>query len=218
MLLLACGQPRLRPAPEAERVSGATHAAVARNHDVTLEARTNTWNGDPPNLADVVTPLHITLENTGSRPIRVQYPEFRLAGPALDHLPLPPYAMVDLSVTVTSPDPVMVPRDPDPSNRFRIPPGRYPDFPERVPWTGPWKMDPGYYEAQYLKWTERLPTVEMIQQSLPEGVLEPGGRVSGFLYFEKLPHTSGRLSLRVDLVDAETELTLGTLQIPFVNR
>lgn len=31
-----------------------------------------------------------------------------------------------------------------------------------------------------------LPTVDMIERALPEGVLDPGRRMSGFLYFEHL--------------------------------
>lgn len=219
LLLSACvGSPTVSPARTAGKVEGMPGAATATVSGITAVVRTRAWDAYPPNLADVVTPLHVRIENAGEHPLRIRYADIRFSAPALDYSPLPPYKLVDYTVTVTSPDPVMVPRDPDPDFRFRVAPYRYPDFPERVPWTGPWKMDAGYYDAQYPKWQEPLPTLEMVQLALVEGVLEPGGHVDGFLYFEKIPRHVRDLTFQIDLVDAQTELGLGFLRIPFVNR
>jgi hypothetical protein len=55
----------------------------------------------------------------------------------------------------------------------------------------------------------------MLQRALPEGVVEPGGRVGGFLYFQRL-EGPGPFTFSVDLVDAKTGERLGVITIPFV--
>ena len=59
----------------------------------------------------------------------------------------------------------------------------------------------------------------MVQKALPEGVLEPGGRMAGVLYFENVDigdvngdDDMGRFSM--DLVDASTTRAIGTISIP----
>jgi hypothetical protein len=61
-----------------------------------------------------------------------------------------------------------------------------------------------------------LPTEDMLAKGIPEGVLEPEGRISGFLYFEKLPENLDRITFEADLINARTGVTLGTMRIPFV--
>jgi hypothetical protein len=56
----------------------------------------------------------------------------------------------------------------------------------------------------------------MLAKGIPEGVLEPEGRISGFLYFEKLPDNLDRITFEADLINARTGVTLGTVRIPFV--
>jgi hypothetical protein len=56
----------------------------------------------------------------------------------------------------------------------------------------------------------------MVQRALPEGVLEAGGRASGFVYFEPLDRDARTLTLAVQIVDAASGAVLGTAQIPFV--
>jgi putative addiction module killer protein len=43
-----------------------------------------------------------------------------------------------------------------------------------------------YFERNYGQWPRDLPSEEMISEALPEGVIEGGGRVSGFLYFQRV--------------------------------
>jgi hypothetical protein len=55
----------------------------------------------------------------------------------------------------------------------------------------------------------------MIVKALPEGVLEPGGRVTGFVYFEEVEDVP-RVRFVAQLVNASTGARFGTLTIPFV--
>ncbi len=57
----------------------------------------------------------------------------------------------------------------------------------------------------------------MISMAMPEGVLEPGGSIAGFLYFEDVEDTDiQQVDFTVALVDADTEEGIGTARIPFV--
>jgi hypothetical protein len=55
----------------------------------------------------------------------------------------------------------------------------------------------------------------MLDRALPDGVVEPGGRVGGFLYFQRLERP-GPFTFSVDLVDAKTGQRFGAITIPFV--
>ncbi len=61
-----------------------------------------------------------------------------------------------------------------------------------------------------------LPSREMMERALPEGVVDSGGRVSGFLYFQHVDRREAQVSLEMKLVDAKTGESLGHLTIPFV--
>ena len=61
----------------------------------------------------------------------------------------------------------------------------------------------------------QLPTGAMVQKALPEGVLEPGGRVTGFLYFEDIDvGKDDRATFVTDLVNASGGETVGAIRIP----
>lgn len=61
-----------------------------------------------------------------------------------------------------------------------------------------------------------LPTIEMREAALPEGTLEDGGEVYGFLYFEKVAKEEIGLTFKNDLVDASDGKTFGTISIPLL--
>jgi hypothetical protein len=55
----------------------------------------------------------------------------------------------------------------------------------------------------------------MLRRALPEGTLEPGGTVTGFIYFQGVSEREGSVTLQARLVDARTGEQFGTLSIPF---
>jgi hypothetical protein len=55
----------------------------------------------------------------------------------------------------------------------------------------------------------------MLEQALPEGTLEAGGRVEGFLYFQGVAERESQVVLQARLVDGRTGEPFGTLDIPF---
>ena len=65
--------------------------------------------------------------------------------------------------------------------------------------------DPYYYDAYETYYADiDLPTPEMLQHALPEGVVDPGGSVTGFIYFEDVSDDVPRVEFRGQLVDAST--------------
>ena len=79
--------------------------------------------------------------------------------------------------------------------------------------------DAGYYSPYYTAYVKvELPTMDMVQRALPEGVLSPDGTANGFVYFESFDRDAQILTLTIDLVDAETNCPLGQAKIPFRTR
>jgi hypothetical protein len=56
----------------------------------------------------------------------------------------------------------------------------------------------------------------MLQLALPEGTLDSGGSVEGFIYFQKPDTGTRHLRLRMKIVDAESGFTLGSTDMPFI--
>jgi hypothetical protein len=83
-----------------------------------------------------------------------------------------------------------------------------------LPWYGPFPYDPVYYNRWYGAWPPNLPNDEVLRRALPEGVLQPGGQVSGFLFFKEQPPGT-QLDLFMALIDAESGQSFGTIAIPF---
>ena len=74
-------------------------------------------------------------------------------------------------------------------------------------------LDPTYYGLYETIYSGKpLPTTEMRRRGLPEGIIDPGGRVEGFLFFEELPRSAKPAMLRYELVNVQTGESIGTLQ------
>jgi hypothetical protein len=59
-----------------------------------------------------------------------------------------------------------------------------------------------------------LPTSDMLQRALPEGVLAPGGRISGFVYFDHVLDVV-HVTFVAHLIEVGGD-ELGMIGIPFV--
>ncbi len=66
---------------------------------------------------------------------------------------------------------------------------------------------PYYYQVP-------IPSQDMVNQALPEGVVEDGGRVAGFLYFQRVVGRETRLRFEAHLADAKTNEPVGEIKIP----
>src|SRR5262245_59013483 len=203
----------LTPAPTANRISGPGQGASATVAGVTVSARAEVWKFDPNDLEAKVTPMLVEIDNASDRPLLIRYKDFRLATNAGDqYSAMPPY---DIGGTLTETYTVRNPYYP--YSGFAVAPYLwrwYPGFPR---YGGAFGYDPLYYDPYITQFREvELPTAEMVQRALPEGVLDPGGRVTGFVYFQKVGKHAGSVTFTTDLVDAQNESPLETVTIPFL--
>lgn len=218
LLFAGCAAGGLWPAPGVATLPGQPRSAVLNASGVELAVAPGQWRGHPYDLDDSVTSIYLVLRNGGSHPLRVEYRNVTLTtGSGFTASALPPYK-IEGSTTVTSMEPVLVPRFR--YSHFNYAPYYRSYFPSSGSYlTDPWPGDPFYYDTYYPQWQVSLPTQDMLEQALPEGVLQPAGNVEGFVYFQRVARKAGStVTLRVKLVDAGTGDLLGDLEAPFVVR
>lgn len=200
--------PELVPASGAQPAPpGPGKGAVAEVRGVRVIARSDAWSGFPPDL-ERVTPILVTIENDGAVPLRIRYNEFALVAPATGarFAAIPPFDIRGVEVEpVTSLG----------YSGFWVAPYYAPYYPRLRPYYGAFPFDDFYYDQYYPTWVDiELPTGDMIQKALPEGVLDPGGRVTGYLYFQNVKRDAGLVEFTQELVSAEGR-DIGTVRIPF---
>ena len=204
---------RLSPAPDALRVAGDEQAAMAIAAGVQVTAHTQAWRWDPTDLNTKVTPVLIDFRNNSTRPVTVRYNSISLTDDAGNRFAaMPPYD-IDASVreeyTVRNPYYGF--------NRFAVAPYLSRWYPRFSSYDGAFAYDAGYYRPYVTEYARvTLPTADMVQRALPEGVISPSGHAEGFVYFEAFKRGSRTLMLNVDIVDAVSGTTLGTAHIPFM--
>ena len=209
--------PELSPAPSANEARGLEEAAVSTVEGVNMVAGADAWPGRPE-IREEVTPLRVTIENNSNQPLRIRYSEFALvSSTGKRYAALPPFAIEgDVEEPVVFESDYAVPRPAFSYNRFSVAPFYAGTYPAMQSYPGAFYYDQFYYDRYYTYWREiDLPTEEMLERALPEGVIDPGGQVEGFLYFEKVDVEEPRVRLRADLVNARDGDIFGTITIPF---
>ena len=209
----------LQPAPAANEVAGQEEAARSVVDDVRVVAQTASWPGDAP-VKNEVTPVQVTIENGSGNPVRLRYNEFALVGPdGQRYSALPPFEVggsVEEPVVVDGYDPIASPAFA--YDGYSVAPYYGSVYTGLTPYAGTFGYDPYYYDAYDTYWADvdiELPTDEMLNRALPEGVLESGGSVEGFVYFEKVTEDVPRVTFRADLVNANTGDVFGEIRVPF---
>lgn len=188
-LLAACGGPGYVPAdPAAQEAAG-----------VRVTARADAWTGEG-RVPRYVTPVLITVANGGALPLRIQYRQFALLGPEGSRFAaLPPFQVpggLHVPLGVLTAGPAALPGFV--ADGFEIA-GFYAALYPDLPVADSIGFEPLYYNY-YAYWYDTwLPNAGMLVRALPEGVLNPGGRVRGYLYFEKVNPALARVQLRLEL-------------------
>ncbi len=208
----------LEPGPTANEVAALEEAAHATVEGVSMVAQAAGWPGDP-SIKTEVTPVQIGIENDSGQPLQLRYRAFALINlKGRRYAALPPF-----NIGGSLLEPVLI-GDYDPI----VEPGfTYDDYFELAPvydpiydldvYPDPWIYDYGYYDTYDTYWARfPLPTKEMLRLALPEGVLNSGGYLEGWLYFERVPENIYRVIFRADLINAKTGQTFGEIRIPFL--
>jgi hypothetical protein len=268
--------PELVPGYGATRAPGTHTGAVTEAQGVRITIDGSAWQSDPADLGESMTPVLVTIENNGTFPLRIGYPDFSLVGATGFHYAaLPPFqaqgrlpvsersapGSTELSLAAGNPPPVHTlpmgpPPDtqphaaPPPSDRpaaaehpvteahpkpgaepikgpraneprfrhkgFYVAPNVEPLYPGIAAWPYFYPWDGTYYDRLYAEWPRTLPTMDMVNEALPAGVLDQGGSISGFLYFQKVVNREPRVEFEMKLVDANGNVPMGEARIPLV--
>jgi hypothetical protein len=208
---------RLQPLPAARTVAGDEAAAVAEEAGVRLVADGDAWRGNPGNLERSLTPVEVRLENRSGRPLSVKYEHFTLVGGS--RFRYSAVSPLELGGALALLEPASGTGGAGVGVGVELGWGWGRHHP--YGW-GPW---PGWYDPfwgpyypgprGYPACQEPLPTRDMLTQALPEGTLEEGGTLAGFLYFQGVAEREKAVTLRARLVDARNGETFGVLDIPF---
>jgi hypothetical protein len=218
LALTACSPwVRLEPVAFSKLVPGTKRAVLASSNGIQVIVEPGDWPGEP-RIQEKVTPIKITLENKSGHPLRVAYTDFNLEGPKQQHFAvLPPFqirGVVSVPVGrgyVTGFSPIFY------HYGFLISPYYYPYYPGWGFYGGPFYYDSFYNNYYYTIWEQvQLPTEEMLNLAIPEGVVQDKGRVEGFLYFQKVPHKIPQINFVARLYDAQSGEALGSVTIPFL--
>lgn len=212
--LSACAAQRgLAPAPGATPVPDEVFAATAASHGIQLTAETEAWTGEPPTF-NRLTPVLVTITNESDEPLRIRYEDFALVDErGAEYAALPPFDIEGVETRLRPVDPYYD------YQAFYVAPHHARFYPHVARFDGRFYFDHvryGTYHTQLLRF--ELPTDDMLDRALPEGVVDPHGKVRGFLYFEEIPEEVERVTLRNVLVDPDTGEGFATLEIPFVAR
>ncbi|MGH7587482.1 MAG: hypothetical protein ACRELU_02710 [Gemmatimonadota bacterium] len=198
----------IAPAPAA-LAQADDHTAAVSTAGVTLEVDTDAWKGEPQRF-DKVLPVLVRIDNDGDAPLRIRHTDFALVTESGERVPATPPFELEAAESVTV-DPRIDPLD----IRYRYPYGFFRFGPyARLGFIGyPYALD-DYRRFRRVE----LPTSDMVAGALPETVVEPGDRVTGFLYFVDdddhvdLDH-AGRVDFEAELVNAETRQPIDTIRI-----
>jgi hypothetical protein len=209
---------RLQPRQDARSLAGEPSAAVAEAQGVRLIANGAAWAGHPRNLERRLTPVELRVENHSGRTLSIRYTLFELVGESRFHYAaLSPLLMQEANEAGPTCIAGYTPR-PYWGLGATWGPHRGWRYPGRLWWPNPFYdpfYDPFYGPQPYVRCEEPLPTQDMLARALPEGSLENGGTVAGFLYFQGVGNRERQVILQAKLVDASTGEPFGELSIPF---
>lgn len=231
LVLWSC-PPVLVPGPNAVRVPGAENYAFVEVAGVRLWANGAAWDGAPASLPEVMTPVAVTIENRAGRKVRLTTKDFSLSGSSgMHYAALPPFPA---DVRGEAPRPFEVvwadyhpaapvrpgppPARPGPPHHFWVvrPSGHLhlglPVWPFAWLW-----WDAAYHHRWYSTWPAALPSQDMLRRALPDGVLDDGGTVAGFVYFQQVGREAV-VNLEFELHDADSGEGFGTARLPFAVR
>jgi len=203
---------KLYPATGAELIKkddGETVGAKIESAGVAIEVRPNAWVGVPARLRRV-TPLLITIENKNTDRIRLRYEEFILqAADGRTFKALPPFHIRGAQNEV---DPFAFS-----AQGWLIPPYRFGVYPWYPIGPGLYPFAGGLFPPNWAAGIRqhRLPTGDMIAKALPESVIEPQGKLTGYLYFENVTKRIDKVDFVAEVVSVPQREKIGTVRIPF---
>lgn len=208
---LSCAHTKMLPAASAHTVAGAPEAAAEEIGGLRVSAEGDDWSANPVDLSSHLTPVKVRIVNHSGAPARIEYAQFTLVGGhghvyrAIPVVPLEHETPRDGAGTI---HPIYA------ASKFFVAPRYHDLYPTLPAWPRPLeRVDTDSGEA---RWAQGLPTHAMERMGLPEGVLDDGGEISGFLYFENATKWESRITFEADIADGRYgDRELAEIEIPF---
>jgi hypothetical protein len=167
------------------------------------------WPG-AQDIRTVVTPLRIVVENKSQQRVRFRYEDVALQTPDGKRYQAIPLPLIGGSVE--RPSAVTMRGFYGAGfwvSGYYAP--YYPDYPYTGAFGSPW-----YGNRTGVIWERvELPTPQMVARGIPEGVIDPGGHVDGFVYFQKVPPQAGPARFVAQIV-TEKGAVIGKADVPFL--
>lgn len=208
LALLGCGHGMLVPAPSAQVISGAPNAAYSAAAGVGCSADVGAWPERAKEVPTQVVPVKIRIKNHSGKAIRLLAEDFVLVGKngrsyrPVPVLPLDPNGLPRLNPIYAA-------------TKFYVAPIFRSAYPTFEPWSSQLARDAALYDRQFHRWGKQRPTPEMVRMALPEGVLDDGGAISGFLFFESPLDDEDHVSFQADFEQGDGAGTVASVEIPF---
>jgi uncharacterized protein YceK len=212
-------------------------SGVVKRGGLRLVAEGDAWNGNPYDLPNYATPILVDIENHTDKDIRIGYADFSLVNDqGFRYAAINPYTTATaVGINEAAPvadngAPVVLAAyggsahhrrraSPPPRwryhRRFFVRPRVHVYFHTYDPWLYPF-LDPPFYGDHVVVWsdTRSPPSEDVLRLGLPEGVVKPGGRISGFIYFQNAGQRSNHLRLSWTAHTPQGK-KLATLDLPF---
>lgn len=174
-------------------------SATAQGEGVQVVVRPSAWQGSPASLPEYVTPFHLLVVNGSALPLRYDYGDLRLFDEArFQYTAMPPAEVRRLLRWGYEPGAAVVRVGGSVGVGLHWRRGPY--------YWDPWWWGPPYYPYYY---PPPPRSDDVVIQALPVGVLQPGARSEGFVYFPRLRPDVQRLTFEFHhrLGDAPRVLT-----------
>lgn len=217
LALTGCGQPAdLWPAPEPVDSATVPQATQGSGDGLRVTAGARDWP-EAAEIAEGVTPIWVSVENEGARPVALEYSNLAIVGAGGEaYHALPLYRVEgDAEGRATIRDISPVVRPGFDSREFWLAPHYSTIHPNSPVYQRPFYYDYGYYETYDADARGRpRPTAAMRAAALPEGVLDPGGKVEGWVFFERIPPAAESLYLRAGVEDARSGEDAAVVRLP----
>jgi hypothetical protein len=208
---VGCGHGALTPASSARVVPNAPTAAYSVADGVRCSANVGAWNGREDELPRFLVPVKVRIKNDSGQPIRVLYEDFALVGSkGRSYHPVPVLPIdADARKQIPKLAPIYA------SSKFFVAPGFRDVYATLEPWTAPLQRDDALYDRLFRRWGKQPPPLDVLRVALPEGVLDEGGVVTGYLFFESPLDKEDRVTFAAIFDGGDGRATVASIEIPF---
>ena len=101
------------------------------------------------------------------------------------------------------------------ASKFFVAPGFHDVYATLEPWKAPLQRDDELYDRLFRRWgTKRLP-LDVLRAALPEGVLDDGGIVTGYLVLREPSEKENRVTFEATFGGGDGQTTVASIEIPF---